>query len=156
MHLLCGYNGAGKTTYARQLAETLPAVRFSLDEWMLRLYPDLAFDSPEYGERAETCKALIWDVARQILVLGSDVILDWNQWSRARRATWRDAAQNAGFDVVLHHIQTPVEVAITRADARAAQNIAGSHVLSENGIRHLASIFEPPSSAEGLQIVTVI
>jgi predicted kinase len=32
IHLLAGLNGAGKTTRARRLADTLPAVRFSLDE----------------------------------------------------------------------------------------------------------------------------
>ncbi|NJC23977.1 putative kinase [Arthrobacter pigmenti] len=41
VHLLCGLNGAGKTTYARQLEHELPAVRFSLDEWMLHLFPEL-------------------------------------------------------------------------------------------------------------------
>ena len=36
VHLLCGLPGAGKTTLARQLEAGLPAVRFSLDERMLR------------------------------------------------------------------------------------------------------------------------
>ena len=39
VHLLCGLNGAGKTTLARSLEASLPAVRFSLDDWMLRLHP---------------------------------------------------------------------------------------------------------------------
>ena len=33
VHLLAGLNGAGKTTFARQLEADLPAVRFTLDEW---------------------------------------------------------------------------------------------------------------------------
>ena len=37
VRLVCGLNGAGKTTLARELEATLPAVRFRLDEWMLRL-----------------------------------------------------------------------------------------------------------------------
>ncbi|MDN5726533.1 MAG: ATP-binding protein [Propionibacteriales bacterium] len=32
VHLLCGLNGAGKTTHARRLEAELPAVRFTLDE----------------------------------------------------------------------------------------------------------------------------
>jgi len=32
VHLLCGYNGVGKTTYAKHVEKVLPAVRFSLDE----------------------------------------------------------------------------------------------------------------------------
>ena len=38
MHLLCGPTGAGKTTYARELAEAESAVRFSIDEWMSALF----------------------------------------------------------------------------------------------------------------------
>jgi len=36
-HLIHGYLGAGKTTFARQLERNIPAIRFSHDEWMVRL-----------------------------------------------------------------------------------------------------------------------
>jgi predicted kinase len=39
-HLIHGYLGAGKTTFARQLERDIPAIRFSHDEWMTRLYGD--------------------------------------------------------------------------------------------------------------------
>ena len=39
-HLIHGYLGAGKTTFARQLERDIPAIRFSHDEWMVRLYGD--------------------------------------------------------------------------------------------------------------------
>ena len=58
VHLLCGLNGAGKTTYAKRLARHITAVRFTLDEWMLRLY-SRRYDEPEYATQAEVCKALI-------------------------------------------------------------------------------------------------
>lgn len=78
VHLLCGYKGAGKTTYAKHLEKVLPAVRFSLDEWMLQLYPDLSFDSVGYASRAEICKDLVWETAKQVLFCDVDVVLDWN------------------------------------------------------------------------------
>lgn len=37
-HLIHGFLGVGKTTFARQLEERLPAIRFSHDEWMARRY----------------------------------------------------------------------------------------------------------------------
>jgi len=67
VHLLCGLNGAGKTTLAKELQTRLPAVRFSLDKWMLRLYPAVHFAAAEYGGVAETCKLPMWDTARQVL-----------------------------------------------------------------------------------------
>lgn len=155
VHLLCGLNGAGKTTLAKELQTRLPAVRFSLDEWMLRLYPGVHFAAAEYGGLAETCKLLIWDTARQVLHSGSDVVLDWNQWSRDRRAVWRDKAGAAGFPAVLHHVRTPLETAIERIGLRAASGDPASHRLDERGVRHLAGIFEPPGPEEGLEIRAV-
>lgn len=155
VHLLCGYNGAGKTKYAKHLEKVLPAVRFSLDEWMLQLYPDLSFDSVGYASRAEICKDLVWETAKQVLFCDVDVVLDWNQWSRHRRATWRDNALTAGFAPKLHFMDVPVETAIERAAARVANRSRGSHELTPDNIRHLAEIFERPTGDEGLQIETV-
>ena len=55
MHLLCGLLGAGKTTYAKQLATDVGGVRFTLDEWMLRLY-GLRHDDPRYVARLKPCQ----------------------------------------------------------------------------------------------------
>ena len=49
VYLLCGLPAAGKTTLAKQLEEKQGAVRFTLDEWMIRLYDYTIFDR-EYGE----------------------------------------------------------------------------------------------------------
>lgn len=53
IHLLAALNGAGKTTLARRLEATLPAARFSLDEWMLRLY-GTSFDDEHDPDLAES------------------------------------------------------------------------------------------------------
>ncbi len=71
----------GKRRSHTVLAAGIPAVRFSLDEWMLRLY-GLRYHDPQYVRRLSPCRDLIWEVAQQILGLGHDVVLDWNQWSR--------------------------------------------------------------------------
>jgi predicted kinase len=101
VHLLAGLNGAGKTSYARYLQAELPAVRFTQDEWMLRLYR-LPYDDPNYGSLTQSCRALIWDVALQVLAVGTDVILDWNCWSRAQREEWSARAAESAYRTVLH------------------------------------------------------
>ena len=37
VYLLCGFIGAGKTTFARKLDERTGAVRITKDEWLIRL-----------------------------------------------------------------------------------------------------------------------
>ena len=99
-----GSAGSGKTTYARKLELELPGVTFTLDEWMLRLH-GLSYDDPRYPALAQACKCLIWDTAHQVLTTGVDVILDWNQWSRARRSEWGSRAIEQGYRPVIHYIR---------------------------------------------------
>ncbi len=154
VHLLCGLPGAGKTTHARRLAAELPAVRFSLDEWMLRLYA-LGYDESGYAEKAEACQGLIWSMAQQVLALGHDVVLDWNLWSRERRAEWFGKAASAGNEVLMHYVNVPVETAVDQVERRAKQGGAHAHQLDEAGVRHLQTIFEAPDPDEGMEIVEV-
>ena len=145
IHLLAGLNGAGKTTHARHLAATIPAVRFSLDEWMLQLY-ELSFDDELYPSRAETCRVLIWDIAAQVLRAGTSVVLDWNMWSRSRRAEAVERAATLGVTCHLHHVAVPLNVAIQRATDRRDPR---AHRLDAQAVRHLSGLFEPPEESEG-------
>jgi predicted kinase len=114
IHLMCGLVAAGKTTLARELAHELPAVRLSRDEWMLRLYGG-RYDDPAFIERLVPCTEVMWDVGLKILAVGSNVLLDWNFWSRERRSEARERAAAAGVGLQLHWLDVPVEVAAERA-----------------------------------------
>ena len=151
IHLLAGLNGAGKTTLARQLEATLPAVRFSLDEWMLLLY-DLSFDDELYPSRADTCRAVIWDLAAQVVRTGSSVVLDWNMWSRSRRAEAVDRAAGLGVTCHLHHVVVSEETAIERVTQRRDSR---AHQLDADAVRHLARLFETPEEGEGFVLHSV-
>src|SRR5437868_12723432 len=93
VHLLCGLPGTGRTTIARRL-ESEGAVRFTLDEWMLRLF-DLTPDQAEYGVRTERVCELIWDLTAPFVRGGHDVVLDWSQWNPARRERPSERARRA-------------------------------------------------------------
>lgn len=148
IHLLAGLNGAGKTTLAKKLAESLPGVRFSLDEWMLRLH-GLPFDDDRYAELAEGCRELIWDTAAQVLAAGVDVILDWNMWSRERRADAVRRARALGVRTQLHYLVVPLDVAVAQAGER---NDPTSHRLTAESIAHMVELFEEPQPDEGFTL----
>lgn len=149
VHLLCGLPGSGKSTVARQIVEERSAVRFTLDEWMLRLH-GMRYDDPEYGHKAADCRELIWDTACQVLALGADVVLDWSQWSRAKRAEWARRAHERGYRVVLHYVIVDAEIAIERATVRTDDY---THQIDEAGVRHMVELLEPPTPDEGFEIV---
>ena len=153
VHLFLGLAGSGKSTLARQLAADGAAVRFTLDEWMIRLYPGLGIDAPEYGERASNARELIWSVAEQVLLTGADVVLDWNSWSRERRAWAVERAGAVGAQVVLHVLGVSIDLASSRAADRTAAGAPHSHAVTRAGNVHLERLIEPPDESEGLVIV---
>ena len=153
LHLLYGLSGSGKSTLARQLQKRCPAVRFTLDEWMLRLHPELSIDDPAYGDRAEMVRELIWSIAEQVLRSGVDVVLDWNSWSRARRSWARDRAATVGAEVVLHRLSTSLEESTRRAEQREETGAEFAHRITRTGNQHLAGLLEEPTADEDLTVL---
>jgi len=112
-HLVAGSTGAGKSTAAREIAERVGGVRFSIDEWMSALY---WMDCPEKNdfpwalERVARCEAQIEAVAAELVRVGVSSVLDLGFTTRAQRMEWLDRAQAAGVECLLHVLEVDAEV----------------------------------------------
>lgn len=73
IHLICGSTGAGKTTYAHELATKIGGVVFSIDEWMVTLFGEDApanLDPTWIFPRVHRCETQMWAMASQLGKLG--------------------------------------------------------------------------------------
>ena len=147
LHLMVGLPGSGKTTRARQLAETHGAVRLTPDEWHIRLFGQDA-DHPEHDRRHDMVEALMWDVAQAVLAKGVDVILDFGFWSRAERLDFRARAASLGADTMVHYADIPFEDLLVRIARRNADQPAGSFVIRPEALGGWLPRFEPPQEDE--------
>jgi len=145
-HLIHGFLGAGKTTLARHLEQSLPAIRFTHDEWMVRLYgadpPAELF--PEYFRRVSDQISSVWP---RCLELGLDVVLDLNFWTRQQRDEVRARAAELGATSRLYRLACPDDVAWRRIEERNA-NLEGSLHLSRATFEALRFRFEPLDANE--------
>ena len=145
-HLIHGYLGAGKTTFAKRLEADLPALRFSHDDWMSRLYGE---DPPE-ADFAENHRR-VWDLMGTLwpraLALGMDVVLDLGFWRRAERDRARELARAAGAEVHLYSLGCSDEVAWARIEARN-RDLDGSLLITRDTFEVLKARFEPLGSDE--------
>jgi predicted kinase len=115
--IVCGLPGSGKTTHAKQLEDSLRAIRFNPDEWMEAISLNI------YDEgRREKVEALQWKFAQELLALGLTVIIEFGSWGRSERDALRLGARARGAAVELHYLSAPVDVLFDRIQQRGMEN----------------------------------
>ncbi len=151
--MIHGYLGAGKTTFARRLEQELPAIRFTHDEWMARLY---GVDPPveHFADYRSRVSAQIDSLWSRCLQLGLDVILDLNFWTRSGRDTTRMKAQSLGAAVRLYRLTCPDEVAWHRIERRNASLDGSGLFIARKTFEVLRAEFEPLDPDEEREEIT--
>lgn len=120
MILVCGSTGAGKTTYSISFAKEIDAVKFSIDPWMQTLFSkDMkSLDYSWMMERVNRCYEQIWDVSKQILMLGGNVILDLGFTTKAQRDIFTDKGSELGIASEVHYLEVAIDVRKQRVKQR--------------------------------------
>jgi predicted kinase len=141
-YILHGFVGAGKTTFAKRLEEETGAVRFTNDEWMIRLYgknpPDDKFS--EYYERTNT---LLHEIAFKCLRAGVDVIFDAGFWTRKGRDEIRKKVTEAGADYQLIWVKTPNTLMEERVLKRNDNSSEQAFYIDKAAVENFKTRFEP-------------
>lgn len=147
-HLLHGYLGVGKTTLARRLEHELPAVRFTHDEWMTRLYgddPDV--ERAKFEDMRRRVHVLMEPVWSRCLQLGLDVVLDFGLWSREERHVLRAKTAALGALARLYRVTCSDSAAWQRIEKRNTE-LSGDFLIARNTYDVLRSGFEPLEDEE--------
>jgi len=150
--LVVGCTGAGKTTYARRLADEIGGVRFSIDEWMTTLF---WADSPqplEFAwtmERVRRCEAQIRAVASQLAAREVPAVLDLGFTKKVQRDAFRAAAAEAGVAAAVHFIDVPADerwYRVNRRNKERGETFAME--VDRQMFDFMESMWEPPGEEE--------
>lgn len=153
VYVICGFIGAGKTTFAKKLEEKTGAVRITKDEWLIRLIGnDPAIDGfEEYDSRISE---LSRDVAFQLVEKGIDVIIDEGFWEKELRVELRERIEAIGAKEVLYYLDTPIEMIRERVAARNTNLTGDSFNISRAMLDGYLREWQPPGEDEDYVLVS--
>ena len=159
IHLVFGPVGAGKSTYARALAEREGGVRLAIDDWMHELFAPDIVDMLDFGwimARVRRCEQRIRGTALDVLRTGTPVVLDLGLMKTASRAAFRAWAAEHGHALGDHFVHARAPVRAERVRARnATRGETFSFEVTPAMFEFMEGMFEPPAGSE-LQGTTVI
>lgn len=148
IHLICGFMGFGKTTYAKKLEQTLPAIRFTHDEIMQQRYgrtPD------NFHEQYKLVDDFIRQETSKLIETGKNVILDYGFWNKDIRKQYYEWAKSLTPNVFFHAVTCDIETAKTRVLARTSENKDALYI-DENCFDSRLSQYEPLTEEEGYPV----
>lgn len=141
-----GSPGSGKSYFSEKLARDLHFVHLRSDDIRFRLVKKVK--KVDFSQEENDAVFGFMDfLSEKILKDGVGVIYDANLVKRTHRDRLCEIAQSAGVVYVILWIQTPLELAITRAKEREFRPIDREVVESLN------SALEEPSSDEPIIII---
>lgn len=131
--------GFGKTTIAKELEKSLPAVRLTHDEFMLERYgrnPD------DFQAKYQIIDEEIRKRTAKYIKNGRDVILDYGFWNHQKREEYYNWAKTLTDEVIFHVVECDLAEAKRRISARS-QNDDTALAIDERAFDKLSEQYEP-------------
>jgi len=153
LHFVCGKAGSGKTTRARELGRTLPAVVFCEDEWICRLGFEVR-SLAEFAQASSKCRSLIEPLAIELLRLGVSVVFDFFGNTVKSRQWVRGIFEAAQADHVLHVLEATDAQCLANIHRRNDEKPAGVYwgYVSDDTFHAVTVHYVPPAPEEGFRV----
>jgi predicted kinase len=147
VYLICGFIGAGKTTFAKKLEKKTGAVRITKDEWSIRLIGnDPTIDG--YAEWDQKIIGLSRDFAFYLAGKRVDVIMDEGFWAKEEREELKRRIHAIGAEAVMYYVDTSIETIRERVAGRNNSIAKDSFAISREMLDNYLTHWQPPGEDE--------
>lgn len=151
-HVIIGFIGSGKTTFAKKLEKETGALRFTKDEWVIAIFGhDPTIDGfDKYDSRISK---LAVEVALYCLKAGNDIIIDEGFWVRSQRDEIREKIEKTGGKVQFYYVKNTHETMKQRVSKRNQKPTEDAFIISQKMYDDYKKYFDEPSLEEKCIIV---
>jgi predicted kinase len=143
VYLIVGLPGAGKTTHARQLEKSAPALRLTPDEWQLALFGD---QNPP--DKRDLVEGKLVQLGMRAAELGTNVIFDFGLWGRDERSALRWIAGTIGARSQVVYLPIDHEEQRRRVTHRFATTPDQTFHMSDVELQRWRTQFQAPDDDE--------
>ncbi len=152
-YIICGFIGAGKTTFARKLEHETKAIRITKDEWIIKIFGNKITSDKNFERYDKNITELAKDIAFRILKSGKDVIIDEGFWVKSQRDDIKKKILQAGAKPIFYYVQSSVAKMKERVINRSKNPAKDSFEISEEMFDSYLKYWQPPDESENVKVV---
>lgn len=153
LYFMCGKMAAGKSTYARALAQTKNAVLLIQDEFLDTLYPGEIRSVQDFSKCSARVRDALSPHIQDLLSRGVSVVLDFPGNTRVQRQWFREIIEGASVEHELHFIDAPDDLCKRQLKQRSANLPAGSAWTTDVEFDAITVYFQPPAEDEKFKVI---
>jgi len=150
-----GKMGAGKSTKAKEVSVDMNTVLLSEDEWLSTLYPKQIISFDDYIKFSAILRPLIKSHVQNILLSGTNVVLDFSANTVKQRAWLKKIASGINAIHQLIYLHVDDKTCIKQIAKRRVEQPERAAFDTEEMFHHVTKYFEVPIESEQLQMTVV-
>ena len=152
-HVICGFIGAGKTTFARKLEMETGAVRITKDEWVIKIFGNKITSDKNFEIYDKSITKLATDIAFKILRSGGGVIIDEGFWVKSQRDDIKKKILEIGAKPIFYYVECPVEKLRERVVNRSKNPPIDSFEISGEMFVSYLKYWQAPDESEHVIVI---
>jgi predicted kinase len=143
VYLIVGLPGAGKTTRAKELEISVPALRLTPDEWQIML-----FDVQNPPDKRDLVEGKLVQLGMRAAELGANVVFDFGFWGRDERSALRWIADTVGARSQVVYLPIDHDEQRRRVTQRFATTPGTTFLMSDGELERWRAQFQAPDDEE--------
>ena len=153
VYLIAGFIGSGKTTFSKKLESETGALRFTKDEWVIKVLGKNAPRVNNFEKFDGFLTNLATDIALKCAAHGVDVIIDDGFWYKRQRDDVIRRINSIGANVKGYYLRCPRDILEQRTLKRSKQISDNSFEIDKEMFTKYYLSFQEPSPDEGFILI---